>query len=88
MNTAVVIISEDYANSMWTNHERRSAISRAIEEKGRAYVLPVKVESSAPDLAGIAPTIGYLSLQEYSIEAVGQILIQKLGAADIPGTQP
>jgi len=62
---------------MWTNHERQSAQARALEEKGREYILLIQTEPA--ELPRMPPTIGYLSLEQYSLEELTQILITKLG---------
>jgi hypothetical protein len=72
----VMFVSAEYANRMWTTHERRSAQARALEEKGREYILPIRVDQT--DLEGLPPTIGYLSLDQYSVEQIAQLLVKKL----------
>lgn len=72
----VVFVSHEYANRMWTIHERRSALARLLKERGKEYILPIKVEDV--DLDGLAPTIGYLSLPSYPIEKIAEILLKKL----------
>jgi hypothetical protein len=72
----VIFKSQEYLDRMWTVHERRSAVARMVEERGRAYILPISVESV--DLPGVSPTIGYLSLERYNIDDIAAILIEKL----------
>lgn len=72
----VMFISAEYANRIWTTHERRSAQARALEEKGREYILPIRVDQT--DLEGLPPTIGYLPLNQYSMEQVAELLVKKL----------
>jgi hypothetical protein len=72
----VMFISQEYRDRIWTTHERRSALARALEEKGKEYLLPIEVEKV--DIEGLRPTIGRLSLNEYSIEQIAQMLIRKL----------
>lgn len=72
----VVLVSEEYLERMWTNHERRMAQTRALEERGREYILPVKVDHS--ELPGTPSTTGYLALSQYSPEQVADLLIKKL----------
>jgi hypothetical protein len=74
----VVFVSREYANRLWTIHERRSALARLLEERGKEYILPIKVEDV--DLDGLAPTIGYLALGDYPIEKIGEILLKKLNS--------
>lgn len=72
----VMFLSREYANRMWTTHERKSATARAIQERGNAYILPVKVEDV--DIEGLAPTIGHVSLAEKSPEQIAELLIGML----------
>jgi hypothetical protein len=55
-----MFISAEYASRIWTSHERRSAQARALEEKGREYILPIRFDDT--DLEGLSPTVGYLTL--------------------------
>jgi hypothetical protein len=75
----VIFISREYAESMWTTHERKSAQARALEERGNEYILPIRIDDT--ELPGIQPTLGYLSISEYPIEKIAQLLIQKLKGA-------
>jgi len=72
----VMFISAEYENRIWTTHERRSAQARALHEKGREYILPIRVDQT--ELEGLQPTIGYLPLDQYSIEQIAELLIKKL----------
>jgi len=72
-----IIVSQDYIDRDWTNHERRSAVARAVTERGREYILPIKVADEI-ELPGVPPTIGYVSLNQYSIEQIADMLIKKL----------
>jgi len=72
----VMFVSREYRDSMWTIHERRSAQARALEERGKEYILPVRIDDT--ELPGLAPTVGYLSIQDYPIERIAEILSSKL----------
>lgn len=72
----VMLISEEYVKRMWTNHERQSAQARALEEKGKEYILPIRFDST--ELPGMQPTIGYLSAKDQTIEQVVAMLADKL----------
>jgi len=72
----VIFVSQEYLSRMFTNHERKSAQARAIQEKGNEYILPIKVDDT--DLPGLQPTIGYLWLKEYGIGRIADILVKKL----------
>lgn len=72
----VIFISQDYCDRIWTNHERKSAQARALQEKGKEYLLPIRIDDS--ELPGLVPTIGYLSIDDYSVEQIAEMLIEKL----------
>ena len=71
----VIFASNEYKERIWTNHERRSAQARALEEKGNEYILPIKVDGA--ELDGMPPTVGHLSLS-MGIDQIADLLIQKL----------
>jgi len=71
-----MFVSQEYADRMWTNHERRSAQARALEDRGADYILPIRVDDT--DLDGLPPTVGYLSLNDLSVAQIADLLIQKL----------
>jgi hypothetical protein len=72
----VILVSREYTERIWTNHERQHAVARALREKGKEYILPIKVDDS--ELAGVSPTLGYISLRNRSIESIAELLLQKL----------
>lgn len=74
----VMFLSREYADRMWTTHERKSATARALQERGNAYILPVKVEDV--DIDGLTPTVGYISLSESSPEQIAELLIKMLNS--------
>jgi len=75
----VMFVSSEYCDRMWTVQERRSAQARALEERGREYLLPIRVENV--ELPGLLPTVGYVSIDEYPIEKIARLLIEKVRAA-------
>ena len=74
----VIFVSSEYCERMWTNHERKSAQARALQEKGNEYILPIQVDNS--ELPGLQPTTGYLSMKDYGINKIAGILIKKLNS--------
>jgi hypothetical protein len=72
----VMFVSKEYADRMWTNHERRSAQARALEERGREYILPIRIDST--DLEGLPPTVGHVSLEQSDIATITRALVKKL----------
>ena len=72
----VMFISKNYANKVWTNHERRSALAKAIEEK-EEYILPARFDDT--EITGIRSTLGYVDLSKKTPEQLGEMILQKLG---------
>ncbi len=72
----VIFVSRDYADRMWTTQERRSAQARAVEEKGNEYILPIRIDDT--ELDGLLPTVGYISLDQYEMPRIADMLISKL----------
>lgn len=71
----VIFISERYAEKVWTNHERKSAQARALQEN-REYILPVRIDDT--EIPGIPKTIGYIDLRKDSIKNLAETTIQKV----------
>jgi hypothetical protein len=72
----VMFISENYAKKVWTNHERKSALARAIEEK-EEYILPVRFDKT--EVPGIRHTLGYIDISSRAPEELGELILKKLG---------
>lgn len=79
----VMFISESYAEKSWTRHERRSALTRAIEER-REYVLPVRFDTT--ELPGLSPSVSFLPLAGRAPEKLANQIAQKL--VHLGGTVP
>jgi hypothetical protein len=71
----VMFISKQYAEKLWTNHERKAAQAKAFTEN-RAYILPIKLDDT--DIPGMPPTVGYLSWDSESVENIAAIILMKL----------
>jgi hypothetical protein len=71
----VMFVSRDYLDREWTNHERQSAQERMLREKGKEYILPVRVDDTS--LPGLMNTIGYMPIS-VGIESIAGVLIEKL----------
>jgi hypothetical protein len=72
----VIFISSHYKEKVWTNHERRAAQARALNENYE-YILPARFDDT--EIEGILPTVGYLDLRRHSPEEVVLLLCEKLG---------
>ncbi|MBL9028183.1 MAG: TIR domain-containing protein [Myxococcales bacterium] len=84
----VLFASAAYARKVWTDHERRSAQDRALQEKGNAYILPIRLDET--EIPGIRSSTGHLSIS-MGIPTIGALLLQKLGrsaAAPSVGRSP
>ena len=71
----VMFLSEHYGQERWTRHERESAQAREFEED-REYIIPIRLDDT--EIPGILPTDGYLDLRSMGIEAICQVLVEKL----------
>jgi len=81
----LVIVSKEYLEREWTRHELRSAIARAVKEKGDEYILPVQVD--AVELPGLVPTIGYVQFPAHDADQIVALLVEKLEARGIDRRQ-
>jgi len=72
----VMFISDHYARKMWTTHERRSALARAMDQASE-YVLPARFDDS--EIPGLRPTVGYVDIKEMPADDLGRLILQKLG---------
>lgn len=76
----VMFLSKNYANKLWTNHERESAQARAFEERNE-YILPVKFDDT--EIPGIKPTTGYIGVRDTDPEELGVMIIKKINKQNI-----
>jgi len=75
----IILISEAYANKVWTTLERRNAQARALREK-HEYILPVRFDDTP--LPGLSPTVAYLDFHHYGATGICQAFLQKLKHQD------
>jgi len=75
----IMVISRHYVEKMWTSFERQQAIERLIREKGKAYVLPVRLDGFSGDVPGLSGTIGYLSVRSGEPQIVIDAFLAKVG---------
>ena len=85
---AVMFISENYIEKAWPTHERRSILSRSIQEKC-AYVLPVRFDDTP--VPGLLTSISYVRAKKYTPAGLAVIIAEKIGisrfggkASDVP----
>lgn len=72
----VLFVSKDYADKLWTNHERESAQARAFAENAE-YILPARFDDT--EVPGLRPTVGYIDLRTTSADELAQLVIKKIG---------
>jgi hypothetical protein len=72
----VMFISKDYAEKVWTTHERRSAFAKAVTEK-KEYVLPARFDDTV--IAGLNPDVHYVNLQHRTPVQLAELILRKLG---------
>jgi len=72
----VMFISKHYVGKMWTRHERRAALARALQERTE-YVLPARFDKT--EVPGLLPTVAYISLSDKSPNSFGKVILSKLG---------
>jgi len=84
----VIFISANYVKKMWTRHERRAALSRALQEEGE-YILPARFDDT--EVPGILPSTHYISLTDKSSAQFGEFILKKLGkqvSDKVPESKP
>jgi len=79
----IMIISRHYVEKMWTIHERKQAIERLVREKGKAYVLPVRLDGFTGEVPGLSGAISYLSVSSSQPELVVGTFLEKIGRKDV-----
>ena len=72
----IMLVSQYYAEKVWTNLERQSAQARALRET-EAYILPVRLDDTL--IPGLLETIRYEDLRTSSVEQIADLVEQKLG---------
>ena len=83
-----MFISKEYVEKAWPRHERRSILSRAVQEKSE-YVLPVRFDD-AP-VPGLPDSIKYERAKDHTPQELASMIAEKLGlkpfagkASDVP----
>jgi len=72
----LMFVSSHYKEKIWTNLERRSAQSRALEET-HEYILPARFDDS--EIPGLLNTTGFIDLRRHSPFEVALLVCEKLG---------
>lgn len=72
----VMLVSRYYEARTWTNHERRAAQARALNED-EGYILPVRLDDTP--IPGLLETTAYLSMPPETPRSLALAIRQKLG---------
>lgn len=82
----IMFISESYNKQRLSNHERQVIQSRAFL-KNQEYILPARFDET--EIPGLLPTIGYISLNDKSVNDFCEVIFKKLvlGGRTIPSEQ-
>ena len=78
----VIFASKAWVEKAWPRHERRAALSRAVQEPGE-YVLPVRFDDTP--VPGLPDSVHYLRAKEYSPAELATVIAQKLGVKPFKG---
>jgi len=70
-----MIISVNYRDKQWTNHERKAAQARAFSQN-KEYILPLKLDDT--EIPGLNETIGYVDYRQSNTEEIVDLLEHKL----------
>lgn len=75
----IMVISQHYVDKMWPSHERQQAIERMIKEKGKAYVLPVRLDGFNGEVPGMSGSISYLAVNSSDHQRIVDAFLRKIG---------
>ena len=75
----IMVISAPYVEKMWTNFKRQQAIERLVKQKGRAYILPVRLDGYSDEVPGLSGLIGFLSVDSSQPDMVVDAFLKKTG---------
>lgn len=71
----VMFVSADYADKVWTSHERRSAQARAVESAS-TYILPVRFDQT--EIPGLLKSIVYLNARDLTPRQLADLIVEKV----------
>lgn len=84
----VMFISQEYVEKVWPSHERRSILSRAVQEEAE-YIFPVRFDDTP--IPGLQTSITYEQADGHTSAELAAIIAEKIGvkpfmgkASDVP----
>ncbi len=78
----VMFISKDYVERAWPIHERRAALSRAVQES-REYILPVRFDDTR--VPGLPSDVLYERAEEHTPAGLAAMIAEKVGVPRLSG---
>lgn len=82
----VLFASADYARKVWTNHELRSAMERALQNWNTDYVLPVRFDQTR--IPGLHGTVAYIDGNTTPPHELVELILTKLRRSGPPPQPP
>ena len=79
---AVMFISQDYVEKVWPRHERRSILSRAVQERSE-YILPVRFDDTP--IPGLPTSIKYEQADDHTPAELAAMIAEKIGVKPFMG---
>jgi hypothetical protein len=77
----VPFLSEEYFASAYPMDEFDAAMRHAIEIDVDSYILPILVGQVSVPAVKLDPAIGYLRVEDHSVEQLAQIIATRVGVA-------
>lgn len=71
----LMVISNNYRDKQWTNHERKAAQARAFSQN-KEYILPLKLDDT--EIPGLNETVGYVDFRNSDVNEITSLLMNKL----------
>ena len=71
----VMLISTEYINKSWTNHERRSALDRQMRDVAE-YILPIKIDDI--EIPGLPSSTCYIKYEDHNEKEIAKIIKEKM----------
>ena len=78
----VMFISQEYVEKVWPTHERRSILSRAVQEKSE-YILPVRFDDTP--IPGLPTSIKYEQADDHTPVELAAMIAEKMGVTPFKG---
>ena len=75
----IIVLSDYYLEKVWTVWELRNAIEKSIQERGEAYILPVRLDGFSGNVPGLPNTIVYLSVKSHEPKKIVDSFLRKIG---------